>query len=117
MLRGNITSMNQMPSFSQRLCELALSIPPGRVATYGSLAKAAGGGGQAARSVSSILSKYPNQAAIPWHRIVYAGGKVWLTPEHETKRRELFELEDIYVNEKGYIQDFEEVLVDFSELT
>jgi len=104
-------------TFSQRVTELALSIPPGRVATYGSLAKAAGGGGQAARSVSSILGKYPNQKAIPWHRIVYAGGKVWLSNECEATRRELFELEGVYVNEKGYIQDFEEVLFDFSELT
>ena len=108
--------MNQGSTFSQRLCELALAIPAGRVATYGSLAKAAGGGGQAARSVGSILSKYPNQAAIPWHRIVYAGGKVWLTDECEATRRELFALEGIYVNQKGYIQDFDEVLFDFNEL-
>lgn len=105
-----------MSTFSNRLLECALSIPSGRVATYGSLAKAAGGGGQAARSVSSILSKYPNQAAIPWHRIVYAGGKVWLTDECEAKRRELFELEGVHLNQKGYIKDFEEVLFDFSEL-
>lgn len=105
-----------MPSFSQRLIELALSIPEGRVATYGSLAKAAGGGGQAARSVSGILSKYPNRGAIPWHRIVYAGGKVWMTDECSPVRKELYELEGICINEKGIIKDFEEVLFDFSEL-
>ena len=103
-------------TFSERLIQLALSIPPGRVATYGSLAKAAGGTGQAARSVSAILSKYPNQAAIPWHRIVYAGGKVWFSNESEAKRHELFAIEGVLVNQKGYIQDFDEVLFDFSEL-
>ena len=103
--------------FTQRVWELGISIPEGRVTTYGAIAKAAGGGGQAARSISSILSKYPNQGVIPWHRIVYAGGKVWLTSEHEAKRRELYALEDIYVNEKGIIQDFEEIFFDFSELT
>jgi len=101
--------------FGERVVELALMIPAGRVTTYGHLARAAGGGGQAARSVTSILSKYPNHRAIPWHRIVYAGGKVWLTDEYETRRRELFELEGVMVNQKGYIQDFEEVLWDPTE--
>ncbi len=105
-----------MKPFSQRVCELALSIPAGRVTTYGNLAKAAGGGGQASRSVSGILGKYPVQGAIPWHRIVYAGGKVWMSPEHEQKRRELYELEGIYLNEKGVITNFEEVLFDFRDL-
>lgn len=102
-------------SFTQRIWELALDIPEGRVTTYGALARAAGGGGQAARSVSSILSKFPNQGAIPWHRIVYAGGKVWLTPDCEDRRKELYATEGIYVNEKGIIQDFEEVFYDCTE--
>lgn len=101
--------------FSQRIWDLALSIPEGRVTTYGALAKAAGGGGQAARSVSSILSKSPNPRAIPWHRIVYAGGKVWLTDECEDSRRELYELENIHVNEKGIITNFEDIFFDFRE--
>lgn len=104
-------------SFTQRVWELGISIPEGRVTTYGAIAKAAGGGGQAARSISSILAKYPNQGVVPWHRIVYAGGKTWLTAEHEDKRRELYEIEGIYVNQKGIIQDFEEIFFDFSELT
>ena len=101
--------------FGKRVCELAISIPAGRVTTYGQLARAAGGGGQAARSVSSILSKYPNKGVIPWHRIVYAGGKVWMTDSCESKRRELYELEGIEVNKKGIITNFEEVLYDFTE--
>ncbi len=106
-----------MQPFSQRVCALALSIPEGRVTTYGALAKAAGGTGQAARSISSILGKYPNQGAIPWHRIVYAGGKVWLTDTCEDTRRERYALEGIHVNEKGIIMNFEEVIFDFSEIT
>ena len=99
--------------FSQRIWELATSIPEGHVTTYGILAKAAGGGGQAARSVSGILSKAPNQGAIPWHRIVYAGGRVWLSDECEANRRELYELEGIIVNQKGFIKNFDEVVYYF----
>lgn len=100
-------------SFSQKVWDLATSIPEGRVTTYGILAKAAGGGAMAARSITSILGKAPNQGAIPYHRIVYAGGKVWMTPEYEDKRREMYEHEGISVNQKGVIKDFDEVVYYF----
>jgi methylated-DNA-protein-cysteine methyltransferase-like protein len=101
-------------SFSQRVWELALSIPEGRVTTYGAIAKAAGSGSMAARSISPILSKFPNPNVIPWHRIVYAGGKVWITPEYEKKRNTLYKREDIKINKRGYIEDFEELFYDFT---
>lgn len=101
--------------FSQRVWELAITIPKGRVTTYGILAKAAGGGSMAARSISSILSKAPNQSVIPWHRIVYAGGKVWLNEECEKKRLKQYKLEEIKVNKKGIIEDFDEIAFYFDE--
>jgi methylated-DNA-protein-cysteine methyltransferase related protein len=102
-------------SFSSRVWELALSIPEGRVTTYGTLAKAAGGTAMASRSITSILSKAPNRRAIPFHRIVYANGKVWFSPEDEAKRRKLYKREGIEVNKKGIITNFEEVMFDFNE--
>ena len=102
--------------FSKRVFDLALSIPEGRVTTYGAIAKAAGGGTMASRSITSILSKAPNPKAIPWHRIVYAGGKVWMAPEYEKERLKRYKREGIKLNEKGYIKDFEEIFYDFSEL-
>lgn len=103
-------------SFSQRVWELALCIPEGRVTTYGAIAKAAGGGAMASRSITGILSKAPNVKTIPFHRIVYAGGKVWFSPEYEKKRRSLYKREGIEVNHKGYIVDFDEIFFDFTEL-
>ncbi len=104
-----------MNTFSQMVWELAMSIPEGRVTTYGTIAKAAGGGAMASRSISSILSKAPNQRAIPWHRIVYAGGKVWFDNEHEAARRKLYKKEGINIDSKGSISNFEEVYYDFNE--
>ncbi len=101
--------------FSLRVYELALSIPPGRVTTYGAIAKAAGGGPMASRSITGILSKAPNPRAIPWHRIVYAGGKVWLDSEHEATRRKLYKKEGIKLDSKGRIVNFDELYYDFSE--
>lgn len=100
--------------FSRRVYELALDIPEGRITTYGAIAKAAGGGSMAARSISSILSKAPNPKTIPWHRIVYAGGKVWLDPASEAKRRKLYTREGIKLSERGYIENFDELFYDFS---
>jgi methylated-DNA-protein-cysteine methyltransferase-like protein len=102
-------------TFSSRVWELALSVPEGRVTTYGALAKAAGGTAMAARSITSILSKAPNSRAIPFHRIVYANGRVWFSPEDEAKRRKLYKKEGIEVNKQGLITNFEEVLFDFNE--
>lgn len=100
-------------SFSERVWLLATSIPPGRVSTYGDIAKAAGSGPLAARSISSILSKAPNPKAIPWHRIVYSNGKVWLSNEHEKKRRLLYQREGIKLDRYNRIIDFAEKRFNF----
>jgi methylated-DNA-protein-cysteine methyltransferase-like protein len=67
-----------MKTFSQKVVELALSIPKGRVVTYGMLAHRAGGGVMASQSITNILGKayMAGTKNIPWHRIVYAGGKI-----------------------------------------
>lgn len=101
--------------FSRRVWELATTIPPGRVTTYGTLAKAAGGGAMAARSITSILSKAPNQGAIPYHRIIYANGRIWFDPTHEKKRQKLYQTEAIEVSDTGIVQNLEDVLYYFDE--
>lgn len=102
-------------TFSRRVVELAVLIPPGRVTTYGTLAKLAGGGAMASRSIGRILSQVPNQRAIPWHRIVYAGGKVWLDHEHKAVRLKMYQKEGIKVDPQGKIKNFEEIFYDFNE--
>ncbi len=103
-------------SFSQRVFDLAFSIPEGKVTTYGDLARAAGGGAQAARSITTILASHPNSTVIPFHRIVYADGKVWLPEPYAKKRRELYRKEGIIVDERGVILNFDDVRFDFSEM-
>jgi alkylated DNA nucleotide flippase Atl1 len=99
--------------FSQRVWELATSIPEGNVTTYGILARAAGGGAQSARSITGILSKAPNKSAIPFHRIVYSNGKVWWTENCKVERQALYKKEGIDVDQNGHIKNFEEVLYYF----
>jgi len=102
-------------TFSQRVVKIALSIPKGKVTTYGRIARAAGGGGMAAQSITSILGKaYKEGAAnIPFHRIVYADGRVWIDDKHRAARMSLYKKEGIKLDERGRIQDFKDHLLEF----
>ena len=102
-------------TFSERVIEAALSIPSGRVATYGDIARVCGGGGQAARSISGILGRAYKKGVtgIPWHRIVFSNGKVWTSDTVDATRRKLYKKEGIDVNEKGYIQNFAAIRYEF----
>ena len=52
-------------------------VPPGRVATYGQIARLAGSPG-AARQVGYALAALPESTVVPWHRILNARGTVSL---------------------------------------
>ncbi|MEY4723333.1 MAG: 6-O-methylguanine methyltransferase, binding domain [Candidatus Parcubacteria bacterium] len=99
--------------FSERVVAIALSIPAGRVATYGLIARAAGGGGMAAQSITAILGKATERGVkgIPYHRIVYAGGRVWMNPAHRAARLKLYKKEGIVIGPKDMIVNFDAVLL------
>ena len=102
-------------TFSERVVKLALSIPPGYVSTYGVIAKAAGGGGMAARSITGILGKAweAGEKKIPFHRIVYSDGRIWVSEEHRARRMALYKKEGIEVDKTGHIKDFRDKLYEF----
>ena len=100
-------------TFSQKVCALAKSIPQGRVTTYGLLTAAAGGHPMLSRMITSILSKDPETDLIPFHRIVYSDGRVWLEPKHHQHRLKLYAQEGIRLDSKNRIIDFEKLLFMF----
>ncbi len=104
-----------MITFSQRVVKCALSIPLGRVSTYGRIAKAAGAGPMASQSITSILAKAYDEGEkkIPFHRIVYANGKVWLSDKYSKKRLALYKQEGIKVDKNGKIENFDEIVFEF----
>ena len=101
-------------TFSEKVVALALMIPKGRVMTYGMIARYAGGGPMASQSVTSILGKAYDRGEkrIPFHRIVYAGGKIWLDERHKKERMREYKRECIKIDERGKIVDFEAHLFD-----
>jgi alkylated DNA nucleotide flippase Atl1 len=102
-------------TFSEYVVKLARMIPKGRVTTYGRIAKAAGGGAMASQSITGILGKAYNEGAkdIPFHRIVYADGHVWIDDAHQKERLRLYKKEGIKLDKNNKIQDFHDILFEF----
>jgi len=106
--------MKKRNLFSERVVEIALSIPKGRVTTYGRISRAAGGGAMASQSVTGILWKAHLRGVknIPWHRIVYADGRIWMDAAHRAKRLALYKKEGIKLGKDGKIIDFKKKLLE-----
>ncbi len=60
-----------------RIYRVVSRIPPGRVATYGQIAKLAGLPGHA-RQVGYALHRLPGNSAVPWHRVLNHKGQISL---------------------------------------
>jgi methylated-DNA-protein-cysteine methyltransferase-like protein len=59
------------------------TIPKGKVASYGDVARAAGFPGRARQVVWALR----NARGLPWHRVVGAGGKIMLPGENGLEQR------------------------------
>ncbi len=104
-----------MQTFSERVIKIALEIPKGKVATYGAIARAAGAGPMASQSITNILDKAYKSGVkdIPFHRIVYADGRVWLNSKHKKTRLALYKKEGIKLDKNNKIIDFQDKLLEF----
>lgn len=104
-----------MKTFSERVVEAALSIPKGRVTTYGRIAIAAGGAAISAQSVTSILGKAWEQGekSIPFHRIVYSDGRIWVNARYRKERMKLYKHEGIKVGKDDKVENFRDKLFEF----
>lgn len=104
-----------MLTFSQRVIQIALSIPKGKVTTYGRIARAAGAGPMASQSITSILGKawQAGEKRIPFHRIVYADGRIWVSASRRKERLALYKKEGIKLDDKDRIIDFRDKLLEF----
>jgi O-6-methylguanine DNA methyltransferase len=91
------------PNFQIRVLAAVRRIPPGRVATYGDVAAAAGAP-RAARAVGNIM-KGCRAAGVPCHRVIAAGGRLGGYGGSEALKRALLVAEGITVA-GGRIRDF-----------
>ena len=67
-------ALERVPDFHRRVYEVTRAIPPGRVLTYGEVARRIGDPG-AARAVGQALGAKPFAPVVPCHRVLAAGGR------------------------------------------
>jgi O-6-methylguanine DNA methyltransferase len=63
-----------MTAFERKVLSVVSRIPPGRVSTYGDVARLAGRPG-AARAVGNIMRE-ADRPGLPYHRVIAAGGRL-----------------------------------------
>lgn len=63
------------PRYFERVYELVATVPPGRVVTYGKVARALGAN-RGARAVGYALRVLPDPRNIPWWRVVNVQGGI-----------------------------------------
>ncbi len=86
-------------------------IPPGKVSTYGDIAKALGHP-KAARAVGRIIANNPNPISIPCHRVVKSNGEIGGFAYGEQRKREILEKEGIKFQNR-IVENFEEQRLSF----
>src|ERR1700688_5253814 len=79
-------------------CRMILSIQPGKVSTYGSVAAAAGYP-RYHRAVARLLRTEPIDQ-LPWHRVVGVGGEIKLRGAAAHEQRARLKLEGVHFNGK-----------------
>lgn len=92
--------MSKAKTMYERIYDAVLTIPKGKVATYGQIAAMAGNGG-AARVVGNALNVNPAPGIIPCHRVVNAKGR--LAPRFafggDEEQKRLLEAEGVEVHD------------------
>ena len=89
-------------SFTARVVEVVRSIPKGKVATYGQVARLAGNP-NGARQVVRVLWSQSEKCRLPWHRVINAQGRIALTGEGFLMQRSLLKQEGVKVTTDGAI--------------
>jgi methylated-DNA-[protein]-cysteine S-methyltransferase len=74
-LSGIALDMERVPEFERSVYEVARTIPPGEVITYGEIAKRLGDP-MLAQAVGTALGQNPFPIVVPCHRVVAAGAKI-----------------------------------------
>lgn len=83
-------------------------IPRGRVATYGTVGRAAILAGRpvgGARTVAWILAALRGTEAVPWHRVVGAGGRILLPDRRGATQRRLLRREGVVFTDGAIAAD------------
>ncbi|MCD4700513.1 MAG: MGMT family protein [Candidatus Aegiribacteria sp.] len=87
----------------ERIYLVVNMVPPGRVATYGQIARIAGE--CSARNVGYAMFSVPPESDVPWHRIINSRGSISVRNHGEpcTAQRKMLETEGIVFSGRGTV--------------
>jgi len=91
-------------SFFEQVYRLVRQVPPGKVTSYGTIARMLGNP-RAARTVGWALHSIPEGSDVPWQRVINSRGCISTSClEHgEGLQRALLEAEGVEFDERGYV--------------
>lgn len=93
--------MPELTEGTLRIVAVIQAIPPGRVASYGLVARAAGLA-NGARQVVRVLHSRSEKDGLPWHRMLRADGSIALPPGGGFElQRALLKAEGVEVSPSG----------------
>ena len=104
----NEPPLTEQPPLYERIYALVRQVPPGRVVTYGQIAKIVGG--CSARMVGYAMAalhsgEHPD---VPWQRVINRSGKISIhDPFGKYHQRQLLEAEGVYFDQNDQV-DFKE---------
>jgi methylated-DNA-[protein]-cysteine S-methyltransferase len=98
--------LSDQDAFFRQIYAAARQVGWGETTTYGTLAKAAGAGPEAARNVGQAMANNPVPLIIPCHRVLAAGGKIggFSAPGGSAAKRRMLELEGAHVEPPRPVQ-------------
>lgn len=93
-----------MSGFFEQVYELVRQVPPGRVVSYGTIARLLGRP-RAARTVGWALNSLPEGHDVPWHRVVNSRGRISLGGHGQggELQRAMLEAEGVEFDKQGQI--------------
>jgi methylated-DNA-protein-cysteine methyltransferase-like protein len=89
-----MNSYNKLDEFTILVIKTIKSIPEGKVATYGQIARFCGKP-KGARQVSRILHSCSQKYGLPWHRVISSKGIISLPGKHGELQAHLLKNENV----------------------
>jgi methylated-DNA-protein-cysteine methyltransferase-like protein len=82
-----------------RIYRLVNSIPPGKVTTYGTIARVLGNP-RLSRRVGFAMASLPNGSKVPWHRVIGKNG-ITVPPPYNAIQKALLTKEKVRFDKNG----------------
>jgi methylated-DNA-protein-cysteine methyltransferase-like protein len=92
-----------MSGFFEKVYRLVQRVPPGKVVSYGAVARMLEHP-HAARTVGWAMHSIPNGVDVPWWRVINGMGRISLSERGgANQQRELLEAEGVEFDERGFV--------------